>query len=255
MSGFPSLGNRASKAPDCDSKFDQSLWSCESQDQLVQLKESSRPKDEKCHKIITGTSDNDKCGTDVLLQLILSRDLANELVYVSIEGGKPGWENASTSFSENYDKLKNREAGDSKQGRVVLRSDAFRNGRLLTFAGHSSVFKDGELMTTLTSLGEDVRRTLLGRFEACERPETTAPSTSTEAAEDSTTMAPDPSTTVAENDESKKKTPVKFDVGVFRIVAILLLAVGAILFAYHRWQRRPRRPQEDQRVIEMPQRV
>ena len=30
---------------------------------------------------------------------------------------------------------------------------------LVTFAGHSSLFKD-ELMTSLTSLGEDVRRTL-----------------------------------------------------------------------------------------------
>lgn len=239
------IGNRESTA-DCDSKFDESLWSCESEDQLVQLKKSS-PKAEKCHKIITGTSDNDQCGTDVLLQLILSRDLANELVYVSVEGGKPGWENASEAFSESYDKLKNHEAGDSKQGRVLLRSDAFHNGRLVTFAGHSSLFKD-ELMTSLSSLGEDVRRTLLGRFEACERPDTTAPGT---------TMAPekDPSTTAAEDESKKKKTPVKFDVGVFRVVAILLLAVGAILFAYHRWQRRPRQPQEDRRVIEMPERA
>lgn len=50
-------------------------------------------------------------------------------------------------------------------------------------------------------------RTLLGRFEACERPDTTAPGT---------TMAPekDPSTTAAEDESKKKKTPVKFDVAV-----------------------------------------
>ena len=36
--------------------------------------------------LVSPSEDNEKCGTDVLLQLILSKDLANELAYVSVAG-------------------------------------------------------------------------------------------------------------------------------------------------------------------------
>eukprot|EP00913_Durusdinium_trenchii_P031923 g29898.t1 len=86
---------------------------------------------EKCHKTIVGTSDNKKCGTDIMMQLIFPRDLAEQLVYISGAGGIPRDE--FSKFLPAYDELKNTAAGDGHQGRILLKGDVFCRG-LRSFA-------------------------------------------------------------------------------------------------------------------------
>ncbi|CAK8985712.1 unnamed protein product [Durusdinium trenchii] len=172
-----------------------SLASCSSQEHPNEL-EVNDPwmPAEKCHKTIVGTSDNKKCGTDIMMQLIFPRDLAEQLVYISGAGGIPRDE--FSKFLPAYDELKNTAAGDGHQGRILLKGDVFCRGLRSTFASHSGLFRDELLMTSLTALAEDVRGALLGRFEPCPKPA---------LSDDPTTVSPSTSSSANE------KTPVVFN--------------------------------------------
>ncbi|CAJ1329830.1 unnamed protein product, partial [Effrenium voratum] len=106
------------------------------------LPEWPPPLTPNCSKHIRGQSpDRKTCGTNVLLQLVLKRDVVTRRVYISKAGGLPNkdWQDR---FLEAYDQMKNRAGGDDLQARVVLRSDIFGETLGTTFAAHSSVFRD-----------------------------------------------------------------------------------------------------------------
>ncbi|CAE6965023.1 CHR12 [Symbiodinium sp. CCMP2592] len=159
------------------------LISCPTATDLTELTSTALPRSvPACKKVITTVpgAPSTKCGTDVLLQLVMTPDLANDLAYLSSEGGAPdSARDEGESFVRGYNGLKNTPSGDNVQVRSLLRRDPFASGSGLQFAAHSSVFRDEKMMSAVAGIASDIRDTVLGHGDACWTTTSTATSTTT----------------------------------------------------------------------------
>eukprot|EP00439_Symbiodinium_sp_Y106_P039235 s1592_g4.t2 len=212
------------------------LISCPTATDLTELMSTALPPSASaCKKVITTVpgAPSTKCGTDVLLQLVMTPDLANDLAYLSSEGGAPdSARDEGESFVRGYNGLKNTPSGDNVQVRSLLRRDPFASGSGLQFAAHSSVFRDTTMMSAVAGIASDIRDTVLGHSDACWTTTSTTTSTTT--------------TTTGE----VRPPFFRGDVHPLRFALIMLLAgLSVAALCYYRLQRAA--PARDLRAIEM----
>ncbi|CAE7856107.1 CHR12, partial [Symbiodinium necroappetens] len=216
------------------------LISCPTAADLTELMSTALPPSvSACKKVVTTVpgAPSTKCGTDVLLQLVMTPDLANDLAYLSSEGGAPdSARDEGESFVRGYNELKNTPTGDNVQVRSLLRRDPFASGSGLQFAAHSSVFRDTKMMFAMAGIASDIRDTVLGHIDAC----WTTTSTTT-------------STTTTTTGEVRPRF-FQSDVHPLRTAGIMLLAgLSVTALCYYRLQRAA--PARGLRAIEMQEHV
>ncbi|CAE7242815.1 unnamed protein product [Symbiodinium natans] len=107
----------------------------------------------------------------VLLQMVFAPELADRLAYVSTNylasDKSPGNlepEYKNMSFTQAYELLKNRDAGDEVTVRVLMRQSQSHESALPTYVSHGKVFQDQKYMTLVQHVLNDMRATLLGEM-------------------------------------------------------------------------------------------